>query len=486
MGQAKRKEKQPGEAPPPSPGAQPEVATPRGWTPPRGLSWRGWAVLGAVVLTLQFPLLHYWLLRSPPEATVRLPYVQTFDAPGVVARDFWSTGSHWRARGGELVAPSPRNNPLWLRARLPDNVRVEFDVRPEGAGGDVRLELFGDGTDPASGYVLAHGLDTNRVSVIARRDLQGPSLTTLQERAQRRAERQQQPAPDVRALWRQDARVRVESSAELPVQDGRTYRWRVERYGTLLRWYVDDALLLELDDPFPLKGEGHDRLGLSGWETDLVFDNLRVSALDAPPPPPSPRPAPAPAPAAGPFSDTFERTTLGEDWLATAPAGVTLEGGALVVQGLTNRPVWLKRPLPERAVIEFDAWTDSPEGDIKVEAWGDGRSAYGGDPRLAYTATGYVFVFGGWKNSASTIARQDEHAATNPVRKGAAVRPGQHYRMRITRDGTRLSWSVDGQPFLSMEDPRPLTGPRNRHFGFSGWQSRVHFDNLRITPLGTP
>src|SRR5438552_2998204 len=73
------------------------------------------------------------------------------------------------------------------------------------------------------------------------------------------------------------------------------------------------------------------------------------------------------------FTDSFDRAELGSDWLATAPV-YRLAGGELVVKGAHNHPLWLQRPLPADAVIEIDAWSSDPAGDIKVEAWGDGRS----------------------------------------------------------------------------------------------------------------
>lgn len=160
-----------------------------------------------------------------------------------------------------------------------------------------------------------------------------------------------------------------------------------------------------------------------------------------------------------------------------------LVDGALVVELMHNRPVWLKQPIPTNATIEFDAWTDNPEGDIKVEVWGDGRSFYAGDLRLQYTATGYVIIFGGWRNTQSAIARQNEHANDRAVRDGAAVVPGKRHHIKITRNGGTLTWELDGQPYLTLKDPVPLEGPRNQYFGFSGWKNRVHFDNLKIQPL---
>jgi hypothetical protein len=447
------------------------------------MSLRGWAILAAVLLVAQLPLLHYTLLRGEPDVTAQVPYQQDFSDPAVVKRDFFTVGGYWRVVSGQLLAPQVKNNPLWLQARLPDDVAVEFDVRSEFPEGDIRLELFGDGTDPGSGYVLVHGGWNNTLSVLAREDVNAPSLKSLQLQAQRAAEKLRLPSADLvtSGVYFPNTKVRVESST-FPVQLSRTYHWRVERRGTLLRWSIDGQPFLELNDPFPLKGPGHDRLGLSGFESQIYFDNLRVLPLDgsvptveAPPPPPPPPP--------GPFADSFDRDTLGDDWNVTNPSAVKLENGALTVQLAHNRPVWLKRPIPTNATLEFDAWTEDPQGDIKVEAWGDGRAFYAGDLQLQYTATGYVFIFGGWRNTQSVIARQTEHTPDRAVRDGKAVEPGKHYHFTLTRRGATIEWSVDGQPFLSLRDAAPLEGPRNQYFGFSGWETKVHFDNLKIQPL---
>jgi hypothetical protein len=452
------------EAAPATPAAQSPAPAPTHtpWVKPEGLSQRGWAVLVAVILATQFPLIHYVLLRDEPAVTTRVPYQQDFSDPGVVERDFFSMGGYWRVVSGQLLGPQVKNNPLWLQARLPDDVAVEFDVRSEFPEGDIRVELFGDGTDPGSGYVLIHGGWNNTMSVLARRDVNAPSLTST-------------------TVFKEDTRVRV-TSTTFPVQVGRTYHWRVERRGTVLRWSIDGRPFLELNDPFPFKGYGHDRLGLSGFDSSISFDNLRVLPVDASVPFVE-MPAPPPPPPPGPFADNFDRASLGDEWLVTNPSAAKLENGALTVQLAHNRPVWLKRPIPTNATIEFDAWTNDPGGDIKIEAWGDGQSFYGGDLRMQYTASGYVFILGGWRNTQSVIARRTEHSRDRVLRDGKAVEPGKHYHFTITRRGATLEWSIDGQPFLSMRDPSPLEGPQNQYFGFSGWETKVQFDNLKIQPL---
>jgi hypothetical protein len=458
-------------------------APPTPWVKPEGLTARGWGILAAIVLATQFPLLHYALLRGTPPATAQLPYLQDFSDGSAVERDFASVGGFWRAVNGELLAPGVKNNPLWLKAALPQDVAIEFDVRSEYPEGDIRVELFGDGTDTGSGYVLVHGGWNNSLSVLARKDVNAPSLQVLQRQAARSAERMGLPTADLvhTGILTEDTPVRVESNT-FPVQGRRTYHYRIERRGTLVRWSIDGQPFLELNDPFPLKGRGHDRLGLSGFESQIFFDNLRVVPLDGSAPSFATPPAPA-LPPPGPFSDTFDRATLGEDWNATGPSAVRLENGVLTVELLHNRPVWLKRPIPTNSTIEFDAWTDDPQGDIKVEAWGDGRSFYAGDLRMQYVATGYVFILGGWRNTQSAIARQHEHTADRAVRDGPAVVPGKRHHFTITRRGGTIDWHLDGQPFLSLRDPAPLEGPRHQYFGFSGWKTKVHFDNLKIQPL---
>jgi len=284
-------------------------------------------------------------------------------------------------------------------------------------------------------------------------------------------------------VFREDTRMRVEANP-YRVEPGRTYHWRIERRGGLLVWSIDGAEFMRFNDPFPLAGKGHDRFGFVSWESQLYFDNLRVMPLDGSAPmaqAPAP-PAPA-APPAAPFADDFDRAQLGEHWMATGPDAVTMGDGTLTMQMTHNRPVWLRQPIPENGVIEFDAWSDDDRGDLKVEAWGDGKSFYNGDLTRQYTATGYVFIFGGWKNTASVIARNWEHDPNEPRRTDVRVEAGRKYHWRISRQGGRIDWQIDGQPFLSMTDPSPLTGPQHAYFGFSGWETKVHFDNLSVSPL---
>jgi hypothetical protein len=186
------------------------------------------------------------------------------------------------------------------------------------------------------------------------------------------------------------------------------------------------------------------------------------------------------------FTDRYDRKELGPNYRDTIGRYVVY-GGRLHVAKAYNHPLWLKRRLPPSAVIEFDAWSHTPDGDIKVEIYGDGRSFT--DHRGAYRGTGYIVCLGGWKNTKSFIARQLEHPPKRRARelmvsrKDFKVKRGQKYHFRIVRKGGEIRWELDGKEFLSFMDRRPLAGRGHDHFAYSNWESEVAFDNLSIRPL---
>jgi hypothetical protein len=189
------------------------------------------------------------------------------------------------------------------------------------------------------------------------------------------------------------------------------------------------------------------------------------------------------------FTDRFDRADIGSDWYNSG-GPYRLANGQLEFDHVHNHALWLRRRLPRDVRIACDATAHSPDGDVKVELDGDGKSFESDEAvqkDLVYTATGYVFIFGGWHNQLSTLARQNEHGWQvrngTPSRQWPHVEPGRTYHWVIERRGNHLAWSIDGQPFLALDDPEPLDGPGHDHFGFDGWESDVSFDNLTIDPL---
>ncbi len=179
------------------------------------------------------------------------------------------------------------------------------------------------------------------------------------------------------------------------------------------------------------------------------------------------------------FADDFERAQLGTHYAKTG-GNWRIEHGELRVDGAKNHPLWLLRTLPRNVRVELDARSESQEGDIKLELFGDGASFAKQD---RYEATSYVIIFGGWNNTKNVLARMDEHGADRVVGPARQVEPGRTYHFRIERvDGLLTVW-VDDEVLVSLDDPNPLFGPGHDHFGFNNWKSDLWFDNLKVTPL---
>jgi len=190
-----------------------------------------------------------------------------------------------------------------------------------------------------------------------------------------------------------------------------------------------------------------------------------------------------PAPASGGkkvFEDHFDRAEIGSDWRDTSSGRFSIVDGRLRVKGARNKPLWLVRKLPRDARVEFTARSESPAVDIKVELFGDGRSFA---RKASYTATSYVVILGGWNNSRSIIARMDEHGEDRKVRTSPQGEQGRTYKFSIARKGNVLSWAVDGERFLELDDPEPLAGAGHEHFAFNNWASEVFFDDLAVYEL---
>ncbi|NOZ00985.1 MAG: hypothetical protein GXP54_03745 [Deltaproteobacteria bacterium] len=168
------------------------------------------------------------------------------------------------------------------------------------------------------------------------------------------------------------------------------------------------------------------------------------------------------------FSDDFERTEIGKDWLNRSGKWV-IKDGMLHGQNDRNEGIWLNTPVPDRFRIEFDARADSAEGDLKFEVCASEQ----------HHQTGYIVIMGGWNNSLSIIARLNEHG-TDRLESDMRGETGRVYHMMAVRTDRSLLWYVDGKLALTFEDEDPLHG---RFFAFNDWSAPVAFDNLKIFQL---
>lgn len=180
-----------------------------------------------------------------------------------------------------------------------------------------------------------------------------------------------------------------------------------------------------------------------------------------------------------PFTDDFERAELGPEWRNTG-GPYKIVNGELHVAGAHNHPLWLRRRLPDDVRVTFEARSESRDGDLKFELFGDGVSFA---REASYVATGYVLIFGGWRNTKSEIARLDEHGADVVERRDVKVERGRKYAFKAERRGGRLQFWVDEELLLEYDDVLPLKGRGHDHFGLNNWEVPVYVDDLRIEPL---
>ena len=252
----------------------------------------------ALLVVVNLPFLHA-AFRGAAPVVAAVPFIDNFERASL-GDQYFSNGGLWRIVSGQLYSPGVGNNPLWLKARLPDDVRIEFDVRGEGADGDVKWEAFGDGRNHSTGYVFLFGGWHNRESRICKLDEH--AMTDAQLRAQLASVAHPYVAGAGNvfetafasfAAWsaRRDLGKLEQGKyygtttpfvvvrTDLKVERSKRYHMVITRRGGDLRWEVDGALALEMKDPAPLKGRSHDRFGFSSWQNDTWFDNLKIDPL---------------------------------------------------------------------------------------------------------------------------------------------------------------------------------------------------------------
>ena len=107
---------------------------------------------------------------SAPGPRAQIPYRQDFSSPSL-GPEWDSRGGGWSVVDGRLFNDGAHNVPLWLSAALPDDVAVSVLAESRSPAVDLKVELFGDGADHASGYVVILSGWNNSKSIIARLDV---------------------------------------------------------------------------------------------------------------------------------------------------------------------------------------------------------------------------------------------------------------------------------------------------------------------------
>ena len=170
----------------------------------------------------------------------------------------------WRIENGRLCAQNARNHGIWLKRTMPVNARIEYDAISYSDEGDLKSEIWGDGSSSATttsytnatSYLAIFGGWKNQYHVLAR----------INEHGTDRKEIKIDPQSD--------------DPKEKPVVRGQQYHIKVERTdGKTVRFFVDDVEYLSYSDSAPLVGIGHDHMGFNEWTVKVCFDNVKVTPL---------------------------------------------------------------------------------------------------------------------------------------------------------------------------------------------------------------
>lgn len=176
---------------------------------------------------------------------LREPFTDHFDRVDLGDK-YRKMGGTWEIRDGALHSSGEHNIPLWLDVALPTNARIEFDAWSLSPAVDTKVEVFTDGKDHASGYIVILGGWKNSITTIARLD--------------------------------EHEKTRV--AKRLSWEVGKKYHWTVERSnGSDVVWSIDGKEVLRYTDKEPLVGDHHRFVAFSNWESDVYYDNLVVTPL---------------------------------------------------------------------------------------------------------------------------------------------------------------------------------------------------------------
>lgn len=176
------------------------------------------------------------------------------------------------------------------------------------------------------------------------------------------------------------------------------------------------------------------------------------------------------------FEDNFDRHSIGDNWYAQGGAWSIIEGKLFSSIARNRNLVLAKHPLPENCLVEFEIKSESDAVDMKFNMYGTGEIKEHGD--------GYIFIMGGWNNSVSVIAKNDEHEKNRVVNRDKKWKKGRTYRVNVIRLDKRIYWFVNGNLFLARYDEEPLLPSHGYdRFSFANWESWVLFDNLSIYRL---
>lgn len=186
------------------------------------------------------------------------------------------------------------------------------------------------------------------------------------------------------------------------------------------------------------------------------------------------------------------------------PCNVTFRGDTAEFIAPKGLSVWRKEKMSGRTVIEYDAQvvTEGPDdrlsdlncfwmaSDPKAPDPWKNLSKRGGKFLNSYTLQLYYLGYGGNHNSTTRFRRYngDERGVEDPQYRPAIIteytdadhllKAGKWYHIKITHDGLRTQYFIDGERLVDFRDPAPLT---EGWFAFRTTLSRTRLTNFTYT-----
>lgn len=186
------------------------------------------------------------------------------------------------------------------------------------------------------------------------------------------------------------------------------------------------------------------------------------------------------------------------------PCKVTFQGDTAEFVAPKGLSVWRKEKMSGRTVIEYDAQVVTENSDDRLsdlncfwmasdpsapDPWKN-LNKRGGKFLNSYALQLYYLGYGGNYNSTTRFRRYngDERGVEDPefrpaiiteyTDSGNLLKPNKWYHIKITHDGLRTQYFIDGKRLVDFRDPAPLT---EGWFAFRTTLSRTRLTNFTYT-----
>ncbi len=199
-----------------------------------------------------------------------LPFSDNFNRTAL-GKLWKSQNPDWRITDGELFNNGAHNVPLFLDFNLPNDVELTFTARSESPAVDLKFEIFTDGAEHQSGYVVIVGGWNNSKSIIARLNEHGPERSRLQNITLHKKAMSMTASEKSGYADSTDIVARPFHGLK-----GKTYNFRLRRVQGNIDFFVNDVLHLSYFDPTPLMGRDNNRFAFNNWASEVYFDDLNI------------------------------------------------------------------------------------------------------------------------------------------------------------------------------------------------------------------